>query len=440
MAIMGPASIKDLDGVTPGEIRVFDLLRELLPDTFYVWYDVMVKNRYPDFIILGPNLGVVILEVKDWEAGSIISADSEIFSLRTSGREFTNPLKQARSYMLGLIDILGKHDQLKQKNGKYKGNLSFNYGCGVIFTNINSSEFLKKGFSESIPSDFVIFSDTLNQLKRNCDGEGLCQRLKQMIPMGYRHPDLSQKQMELIRSIISRGNSEPNKVKESDDLGITREKSEHQSYSKFSISKTKIVYAFLIIFLSVILWNVYSDGNSQKTDANVNTPQVENRQSQDIKVSQSPEPNETAESKTDISQPSQKNTSERLASTKNNDVDDSKHTYAVIDKRNAFMDYVAREGIYIKGNISKSGQKIYHLPNQRFYSSTKPEEWFRTEQEAINAGYRKAKDTWIKGNISSNGERIYHMPGQKYYDRTKAEEWFKTENEAIDAGYRKTNI
>ena len=24
----------------------------------------------------------------------------------------------------------------------------------------------------------------------------------------------------------------------------------------------------------------------------------------------------------------------------------------------------------------------------------------------------------IKGNISSSGERIYHVPGQRYYDKT----------------------
>lgn len=44
----------------------------------------------------------------------------------------------------------------------------------------------------------------------------------------------------------------------------------------------------------------------------------------------------------------------------------------------------------------------------------------------------------IKGNISSSGEKIYHMPGQQYYDRTNAEEMFCTEQEAQAAGYRKS--
>lgn len=51
----------------------------------------------------------------------------------------------------------------------------------------------------------------------------------------------------------------------------------------------------------------------------------------------------------------------------------------------------------------------------------------------------------IKGNISSSGEKIYHMPGQRYYEKTKIEEnkgerWFCTEEEAVSASWRKSKI
>lgn len=42
----------------------------------------------------------------------------------------------------------------------------------------------------------------------------------------------------------------------------------------------------------------------------------------------------------------------------------------------------------------------------------------------------------IKGNINSKKERIYHIPGGQYYDKTIAEEWFETEQDARNAGYR----
>ena len=48
----------------------------------------------------------------------------------------------------------------------------------------------------------------------------------------------------------------------------------------------------------------------------------------------------------------------------------------------------------------------------------------------------------IKGNISNSGERIYHVPGGQYYDRTKidvtkGERWLCSEEEARAAGWRK---
>lgn len=51
----------------------------------------------------------------------------------------------------------------------------------------------------------------------------------------------------------------------------------------------------------------------------------------------------------------------------------------------------------------------------------------------------------IKGNISSSGEKIYHSPGQRYYEKTKIEEatgerWFCSELEAESAGWRKSKV
>jgi hypothetical protein len=52
-------------------------------------------------------------------------------------------------------------------------------------------------------------------------------------------------------------------------------------------------------------------------------------------------------------------------------------------------------------------------------------------------------DPPIKGNVSvDSGARIYHVYGQEYYDETiinprYGERWFCTEQEARDAGWRK---
>lgn len=51
----------------------------------------------------------------------------------------------------------------------------------------------------------------------------------------------------------------------------------------------------------------------------------------------------------------------------------------------------------------------------------------------------------IKGNVSTQGERIYHVPGQKYYNDTRisvshGERWFCSEEEARAAGWRRSRV
>ncbi len=48
----------------------------------------------------------------------------------------------------------------------------------------------------------------------------------------------------------------------------------------------------------------------------------------------------------------------------------------------------------------------------------------------------------IKGNVSRNGERIYHVPGDRTYDRVQMDKgrdkrWFCSEEQAVAAGWRK---
>lgn len=71
--------------------------------------------------------------------------------------------------------------------------------------------------------------------------------------------------------------------------------------------------------------------------------------------------------------------------------------------------------------------------------------WGRTAPVAADPSARPVGQSGcnIKGNISRKGERIYHLPGQKDYDKTriaetKGERWFCSEAEARQAGWRRS--
>ena len=74
-----------------------------------------------------------------------------------------------------------------------------------------------------------------------------------------------------------------------------------------------------------------------------------------------------------------------------------------------------------------------------------PWDWRRGERLAGTraTSQRDSGRCTIKGNIGKSGTRIYHVPGGRYYEQTrintsKGERWFCTEGEARAAGWRRS--
>jgi Nuclease-related domain len=89
-----------LSRMTSGEKRLARRLEALLDDDYLVWYDIPVgrRNRYPDFIILHPARGLLLLEVKDWRLENIKKISKHRVELLTDNGKVTapNPIEQAR--------------------------------------------------------------------------------------------------------------------------------------------------------------------------------------------------------------------------------------------------------------------------------------------------------------------------------------------------------
>jgi hypothetical protein len=61
------------------ERRFAARLRQFLEDDYLCWYNVPLgpKHRHPDFVILHPGRGLLVLEIKDWTLDTIFKADPE---------------------------------------------------------------------------------------------------------------------------------------------------------------------------------------------------------------------------------------------------------------------------------------------------------------------------------------------------------------------------
>lgn len=129
MAFTIPESLASRSRVTFGERKVFEALRDQLPEDYLVYYDTAVKQRHPDFIIVGPDLGLVVLEVKDWRLETIVSTGDAIVLRVAGGEEIVkNPIEQARDYVLRAVDLLKRRPLLRDGE-----RLRFGWGYGAVF-------------------------------------------------------------------------------------------------------------------------------------------------------------------------------------------------------------------------------------------------------------------------------------------------------------------
>ncbi len=160
-----------LSKMTSGEKRVARRLETLLEDDYLIWYDIPVGNnrRNPDFIVLHPSRGLLILEVKDWKPTTIKKITKTEVELNVNGHTLkqTHPLEQARECTYEIVNVLQKDPQLQQVDESRKGRFAMPYGWGAIFTNISRKQIQKLEDQEMLenvlPEHLVMYSDDLDE-------------------------------------------------------------------------------------------------------------------------------------------------------------------------------------------------------------------------------------------------------------------------------------
>ncbi|KUZ00053.1 DNA helicase II [Burkholderia territorii] len=187
----------------PGERRFAERLEQKLDGDYKIWYDVRIASmqEYPDFVILHPQHGVLVLEVKDWKPSTIVEATPGDWSiLGTHGpKSVTNPFEQARRYTVGIIDALERDPQLVHPQGHaYQGKLRFPWAFGVVFPNISRKQFTDGQLDRAIDPNHVICSDEMTE---SVDEEEFQKRLWQMFRFQFREK-LTVPQIDRIRWIL----------------------------------------------------------------------------------------------------------------------------------------------------------------------------------------------------------------------------------------------
>lgn len=199
MAIF-PQGLTQIDQrCNPGERRVLHQLKRCLEDDYLVWHDVPIgpKARQPDFVVLSPRWGVLLLEVKDWKRGTLAAATRDAVELLTPRGRVTraHPLRQARDYAMELVDLMQRDPALVHDGGPFDGRLLFPYGWGVVMSHLRRQELTGTDFDELFTPARTLLRDDLDE---EVDAAAFQRRLWGMFTVGYPYT-LSLPQRDRVR-------------------------------------------------------------------------------------------------------------------------------------------------------------------------------------------------------------------------------------------------
>jgi hypothetical protein len=172
-----------------GELRLAERLKDFLEENAFVWHNLPMGpyGRHPDFVIIHPSHGLLVLEVKDWRLDAILTADkAEVELLTESGPvRKPSPFEQARRYMFDVVSVLQQDAQLVfPGDHPLKGRPIVPFGFGVVFTNITRRQFAQTDLPQVFPEDRCIFKD---EMAENSDPEDFRTRLWQMAVLYPEH-------------------------------------------------------------------------------------------------------------------------------------------------------------------------------------------------------------------------------------------------------------
>lgn len=151
---------------TAGERRVLLQLRRCLEDDYLVWYDLPIgpKGCQPDFVVLSPRWGLLLLEVRDWTPDKIVAANRHSVELETAAGRITatHPLSSARQDTLALVELMQNDPSLIRGSGAFSGKLMFPYGWGLVLTELHTADPKNADFSDLFPQRRVLISEDLD--------------------------------------------------------------------------------------------------------------------------------------------------------------------------------------------------------------------------------------------------------------------------------------
>ncbi|RUM75881.1 MAG: hypothetical protein DSZ11_01375, partial [Sulfurovum sp.] len=155
---------KKIEGMNKSERFIFNQLKRLYMEESsisYLYLEPKITNLTPDFILIDPMRGVLIIEVKAWGLDYIDTInEKEVKTI--DGNTLENPAYKARRYFNKMQGLLYFHDELVEK-----GKLKIKLHSIITMTELTKQEAIENSidkFFDHYPAR-VVYKDELSNLE-----------------------------------------------------------------------------------------------------------------------------------------------------------------------------------------------------------------------------------------------------------------------------------
>ncbi len=171
-----------------GERRVLHQLKRCLEDDHLVWHDIPIgpRARQPDFVVLSPRWGLLLLEVKDWKRSTLGPGTRDALELNTPRGRVTqpHPLRQARDVCMEMVNLMQRDPALVHADGPFAGKLLFPYGWGVAMAGLKRADVAGSDFDALFAESRTLLRDDLEE---GVPADAFQRRLWGMFTLYYPH-------------------------------------------------------------------------------------------------------------------------------------------------------------------------------------------------------------------------------------------------------------
>lgn len=134
-----------------GEKKVWDCIKDNLPDEVICYYNREINGNEFDFCLLLEDFGLLVIEVKGWCDSHIMKVESPDRIFLSDGKMYGSPKKQAKSYRTALINKF---------NGAY--NINPMILDMVCYPFMSESEYNAKGLRIVSEPHLTLFKEDIN--------------------------------------------------------------------------------------------------------------------------------------------------------------------------------------------------------------------------------------------------------------------------------------